>query len=162
MTLIQANARSRVDQGVDVVLKSLKLKKLDQADDEVLLTTGRWRKHYKANKDRINLNYGLLFKKCYGKLVASYTTKVSFQNNKSMMYSGACREKLESTTELPSYWILIKRSKAKRTRRNWSGNDSFHVNIALRKCELIVDSPAYPCKTSHHKKMQCELIWCRN
>ena len=63
---IKANARIRVQQDVDLVLKNLKLKILGQPYDEVLLTTDRRFKHYKANEDRIILKDGLLFRKYYG------------------------------------------------------------------------------------------------
>ena len=63
---IKANARIRVEQDVDLVLKNLKLKIIGQPYDDVLLTTDRRFKHYKANEDRIILKDGLLFRKYYG------------------------------------------------------------------------------------------------
>ena len=63
---IKPNARIRVEQDGDLVLKNLKLKILGQPHDEVLLTTFRRSKHFKANEDRIILKYGLLFRKYYG------------------------------------------------------------------------------------------------
>ena len=63
---IKANARIRVEQDADLVLKNLKLKILGQPHDDVLLTTDRRFKHYKANEDRIILKDGLLFRKDYG------------------------------------------------------------------------------------------------
>ena len=63
---IKASARIRVEQDADLVLKNLKLKILGQPLDEVLLTTDRRFKHYKANEDRIILKDGLLFRKYYG------------------------------------------------------------------------------------------------
>ena len=48
------------------MLKNLRLKLLGQPHDEVLLTTDRRFKHYKANEDRIILKDGLLFRKYYG------------------------------------------------------------------------------------------------
>ena len=63
---IKANARIRVEQDVDLVLKNLKLKKLGQPYDDVLLTTDSRFKHYKANEDRIIFKDGLLFRKYYG------------------------------------------------------------------------------------------------
>ena len=60
---IKANVRIRVEQDVDLVLKILKLKILGQLHDEVLLTTDKRFKHYKANEDRIILKDGLLFRK---------------------------------------------------------------------------------------------------
>ena len=61
---IKANARIRVEQDADVVLKNLKLKILGQP--YVLLTTDRRFTHYKANEDRIILKNGLLLQKYYG------------------------------------------------------------------------------------------------
>ena len=63
---IKANAWIRVEQDVDLALKNLKLKILGQPYDEVLLTTDKRFKHYKANEDRIILKDGLLFRKYYG------------------------------------------------------------------------------------------------
>ena len=63
---IKANARIRVEQDADLVLKNLQLKILGQPCDDVLLTTDRRFKHYKANEDRIILKDGLLFRKYYG------------------------------------------------------------------------------------------------
>ena len=63
---IKANARIRVEQDADLVLKNLKLKILGQPHDDVLLTTDSWFKHYKANDDRIILKDGLLFRRYYG------------------------------------------------------------------------------------------------
>ena len=63
---IKANARIRVEQDADLVLKNLKLKILDQPHDDVLLTADRRFKHYKANEDRIILKDGLLLRKYYG------------------------------------------------------------------------------------------------
>ena len=63
---IKANARIRVEQDTDLVLKNLKPKKLGQPYDDVLLTTDRRFQHYKANEDRIILKDGLLLRKYYG------------------------------------------------------------------------------------------------
>ena len=63
---IKANARIRAEQDVDLVLKNLKLKIFGQSMDEVLLTTNKRFKHYKANEDCIMLKDGLLFPKYYG------------------------------------------------------------------------------------------------
>ena len=60
-------SRVRVEQDVDLVLKNMKLKIQGQSFDELLLTTVRRYKHFKANEDRMNLGDGLLFRKCYGK-----------------------------------------------------------------------------------------------
>ena len=63
---IKANATIRVEQDADPVLKNLKLKILGQPHDDVLLTTDRRFKHYKANEDRIILKDGLPLRKYYG------------------------------------------------------------------------------------------------
>ena len=56
---IKANARILVEQDVDLVFKNLKLKIFGQPYDEMLLTTDKRFKHYKANEDRIILRNGL-------------------------------------------------------------------------------------------------------
>ena len=66
MNGINANARIRVEQDVDLVLKNLKLKILGQPYEEVLIITDSRYKNYKANEDRINLKDGLLFRKYFG------------------------------------------------------------------------------------------------
>ena len=66
MNGIKANARIRVDQDVDLVLKNMKLKILGQPYDEVLIKTDSRYKNWKANEDRIILKDGLLFRKCFG------------------------------------------------------------------------------------------------
>ena len=60
---IKANARIRLEQDADPVLMNLKLKILGQPHDDVLLTTDRRFKHYKAKEDRIIFKDGLLFRK---------------------------------------------------------------------------------------------------
>ena len=66
MNGIKANARIRVEQNVDLVLKKLKLKLLGQPQDEVLMMTDSRYKTYKAKEDRINLEGGLLFRNNFG------------------------------------------------------------------------------------------------
>ena len=66
MNRIKANARKRVEQDVDFVLKNMKLKILGQPHDEVLNITDSRYKNYKANEDRIILKDGLLFRKYNG------------------------------------------------------------------------------------------------
>ena len=70
MNGIKANARARVEQDVDLVLKNMKLKILGQPHDEVLMTTDSRYKHYKANEEGINLKDGLLFRKKFGETVS--------------------------------------------------------------------------------------------
>ena len=63
---IKANARIRVEQDIDLVLKNIKLKILGQPYDEVLIVTDSRYKNYKANEDRIILKDGLLYRKLFG------------------------------------------------------------------------------------------------
>ena len=63
---IKANARIRVEQDVDLVLKNMKLKILGQPYDEVFILTDSRYKNYKANEDRIILKDGLLYRKYFG------------------------------------------------------------------------------------------------
>ena len=63
MNGIKANARIRVEQDVDLVLKNMKLKILGQPYDEVLIMTDSRYKNYKANEDRLILKDGLLVRK---------------------------------------------------------------------------------------------------
>ena len=60
---VKANARIRVEQDVNLVLKNMKLKILGQPYDEVLIVTDSRYKNYKANEDRIILKDGLLHRK---------------------------------------------------------------------------------------------------
>ena len=62
----KANARIRVEQDVDLVLKNMKLKVLGQLYDEVLIMTDSRYKNYKANEARTVLKDGLLFRKYFG------------------------------------------------------------------------------------------------
>ena len=63
---IKADARTQVEQDADLILKNLKLKIFGQTYDDVLLTTDRRFKHYKANEDRFILKGELLLRKYYG------------------------------------------------------------------------------------------------
>ena len=53
MNGIKANTRIRVKQDVDLVLKNMELKNLNQPHDEVIMMTQSRYKNYKANDDRI-------------------------------------------------------------------------------------------------------------
>ena len=67
---IKANGLIRGAQDADLVLRNLNLKILGQTHDDVLLTTDRRFKHYKANEDRIILKYGLLLRNYYTESVS--------------------------------------------------------------------------------------------
>ena len=62
----QSKCTIRVEQDADLVLKNLKLQIFGQPQDDVLITTDRRFKHYKANEDCIILKDGLPFRKYYG------------------------------------------------------------------------------------------------
>ena len=98
---IKASARIRVEQDAYLVLKNLKLKRLGQSHDIVLLSTDRRFKHYKANEDRIILKDGLLSRNTTEKLVASNTTNFSYRSSLLMKYSGTSTENLVNILELP-------------------------------------------------------------
>ena len=66
MNGIKANARIRVDQDVNLVLKKLKLKVIGQPHDEILMMTDSRYENYKANEDSIIFKDGLLFRKYFG------------------------------------------------------------------------------------------------
>ena len=66
MNGIKANARIRVEQDVDLVLKNMKLKILGQPHDEVLLLRDSRCENYKQIEDRKILRGGLLIRKYFG------------------------------------------------------------------------------------------------
>ena len=89
MTGIKADARIRVEQDGDLVLKNMKLKILNQPYDEVLIMTDSRYKNYKANEDRIILKDGLLFKKYFGETgsVKNYQNLIPKQLVKELLRS---------------------------------------------------------------------------
>ena len=89
MNGIKENAQIRVEQDVDLVLKSMKLKILGEPHDEVLILTDSRYKHYKANEDCILLKDGLLFRKYFGKTgsVKYYETLIPKQLVKEVLRS---------------------------------------------------------------------------
>ena len=125
MNGIKANARIRVEQDVDFVLKIMILKTLGQPHDEVLMTTDSRYKNYKANEDRIIPRDIFLFKKIFGE-----------------------------TGSVKYYQIFIPKHLVKEGKniifqkwRNCSGNRSCHVSIGSENHELTVASSALPCKS---------------
>ena len=100
---INASARLRVEQDADLVLMNPKLKILGQPHDDVLMTTDRRFKHYKANEDRISSKMDSYSENTTEKLVASKTTKVSYRSSLLMKYSGVSMENLENILELPKH-----------------------------------------------------------
>ena len=78
---IKANARIRVKQDADLVLKNLKLKILGQPHDDVLLTADSRFKHYKANEDELSSRMDSYSGDTKEKLVALNTTKFSYRSS---------------------------------------------------------------------------------
>ena len=89
MNGIKANARIRVEQDVDFVLKNMKLRILGKPYDEVLMITDSRYKNYKANEDRIILRDGLLFRKYFGETssVKYYQILIPKQLGKKVQHS---------------------------------------------------------------------------
>ena len=81
MSGIKTNARVRIEQHVDLVLKKMKLKILGQPQDEVLMMTNSRYKSYKAKEDRIIHEDGLFSRNILEKQVASNTTRFSSPGN---------------------------------------------------------------------------------
>ena len=160
----KANARTRVEQDADLVLKNLKVKILGQAHDDVLLTTDRRFKHYKANEDRFILKDGLLFRKYYGE-----------------------------TGSVKYYQILIPKQLVNEVLRSLHGEFGKHPRISktiiayrekyyypnmaqlirvmsceqcLREARINLRLTHPPCKTrmstSLRQKTPCKLVWCRD
>ena len=94
---IKANARIRVQQVFDLVLKNMKLKRLGQPQDEVLMVTDLRYKICKANEDPKILKDGLLFRNIFGE-----TRSVKYYQ---ILIPG-CMENLEDTQELPKQYLL--------------------------------------------------------
>ena len=78
---IKTNARIRVEQDVDLVLKKMKLKILSEPYDEMLMVTDSRYKKYKAKEDRINLEDGLLFRKYFGETGSIKYYQILFPKN---------------------------------------------------------------------------------
>ena len=81
MNGIKANARMRVEQDVDLVLKNMKLKVLGQVYDEVLMITDSRYKNYTSNENRIILKMAYCSGNISEKQVASNTTKFASPYN---------------------------------------------------------------------------------
>ena len=141
---IKANVRIRIEQDVDLSLKTFEPKILGQTYDEVILTTDRRYKQYKANKDRIILKGGLTFRKEYGKtgIVKYYQVLIPKQLADEVLRS--------LHGEFRNHPGLTKTIVAHRKKYNYpnmaqiSGNGSCPVNNALENYGAIVDSPTRP------------------
>ena len=154
----------RVEQGVDLVLQNLKLKKLGQPHDDVLLTTDRRFKHYKANDDRIIPKHGLLFRKYYAETgsVKYYQTLIAQQ-----LVSEVLRRLHGEFGKHPGITKTIIAYREK----NYYPNKAQLVTQWVMSCEQCIQEsgiercvPTLPCKIrmskSLRRKTPCKLIWC--
>ena len=107
MNGIKANAKTRVEQDVDLVLKNMKLKTLGQPYDEVLIMTDSRYKNYKANEDRIFLKDGLLFRKYFGETGSVNYYQILSSSNYLKKFYAACMENLASTQEFLEQYLPI-------------------------------------------------------
>ena len=106
MNGIKANARTRVEQDVDLVLKNMKLKILGQPHDEILMMTDSRYKNYKENEDRIFHKTAYCLGNVLEKQVVSNTAKFFSLSNYLMLFSAACMENWENTQELSKRYLL--------------------------------------------------------
>ena len=170
MNGIKANARIRVEQDVDLVLKNLKLKILGQPFDEVLIMTDSRYKNYKANEDRIILKDGLLYRKYFGETgsVKYYQTLIPRHLVKEVLRSlhgefgkhpGIHKTKIahRGRYDFPKMVILIK---------EWVMSCEQCIRGSRIHPNLTRPPPPPPGKiqmnTLPHPKMQFKLIWYQN
>ena len=162
---IKANARIRVEQDVDLVLKNLKSKILGQPYDEALIVTDSRYKNYKANEDRIFLKDGLLYRKYFGETgsVKYYQILIPKQlvNDVLCNLHGEFARHPGIAKTIIAYREKNYFPKMAQLIREWV--------ISCKQCirESRIDcSLTPPCKTPMstllRPKMPCKLIWCRN
>ena len=162
---IKASARIRVEQDADLVLKNLKLKILGQPHDDVLLTTDRRFKHFKANEGII-LKDGLLFRKYYGETgsVKYYQIFMPKQLVNEVLRSlhGEFGKHPGITKTIIAYRGKYYYPKMAQLIREWV----MSCEQCLRESGSIPDSPALPYKTRMstllRQKTPCKLIWYRD
>ena len=166
MNGIKANARIRVEQGVDRVLKNIKLNILGQPHDELLMLTDSWYKNYKANEDRIIPKDGLLFRNFFGETgsIKSYQNLIPKHLVNEVLRS--VHGEFGKHAGISKTIIAFGKNIIFQKWRNWSGRGSRHVSNSSENHELTVVSPALTCKTQMstlpRPKMPCKKIWCRN
>ena len=164
---IKGNARIRVEQDVDLVLKNMKLKILGKPYDELLMITDSRYKNYKANEERIFLKEGLLFRKHFGQTgsVKYYQILIPKQLVKEVLRSLhgefgkhpgiyktiiAYREKyyLPKMAQLFREWVMSCEQCIRQSRI-----DRSLTHPPLQKTQM---------STLPRPKMPCKLILCRN
>ena len=167
MNGIKVNARIRVEQDVDLVLKNMKLKILGQPYDEVLIVTDLRYKNYKANEDRIIHKDGLLYRKYFGETgsVKYYQNRIPKQlvNEVLRNLHGEFGRHPRISKTIIAYREKDCFPKMAQLIREWV--------ISCERCirESRIDrsfTPPPPQNPNEHitapEKMPCKLIWCRN
>ena len=165
MNRIQENARIRVEQHVDTLLKSMNLKILGQPHQGLLMMTDSRYKNYHSNEDRIFLKNGLFFRKIFGE-------------TGSVKYYQSFMPKQLVNEVLRSLHVEIGKHPGSAKTKNATGKNFFfpkmaqlirdgssHVSNASENHELSAVPPALasktPMSTLMRPKMQCKLTWCR-
>ena len=163
---IKANARIRVEQDVDLVLKNMKMKILGQPYDEVLILTDSRYKNYKANEDRIILKDGLLYRKNFGETgsVKNYQILIPKHIVKEVLRSlqGEFGKHPGISRTIIAYRENYYFPKMAQLIREWV----MSCEQCIRESRIDRSLPAFPCKTQTNTllrpKMPCKLIWCQN
>ena len=164
MNGIKANARIRVEQDVDLVLKNMKLKVLGQPHDGVLMMTDSRYKNYKANEDRIILKVGLLFRKYFGetgsvKYLQIFIPKQLVSEVLRSLHGEFGKHPGISKTII-AYTEKYYFPKMAQLIREWV--------MSCEQCirESGIDLSFTPCKipmsTKLRPKTPCKLVWCRH
>ena len=166
MNGIKANARIRVEQDVDLVLKNMKLKIPGQPHDELFLMTESRYKNYKANEDRIILKDGLLFRKYFGETgrVKNYQILIPKQLIievlRSLLAEFGKHPGISKT--INAYGEKYYFPKKAQLIREWV----MSCEQCIRKSRIDRRLTPPPCKILMsillHPKMPSKLVWCRN
>ena len=138
---ITANARIRVEEDVDLVLKNLQLKILGQPHDEVLLMTDPRHNLYKANEDRIILKGDLLLRKIFGEncSVKYYQILIPKQLANEVLW--CLHEEFHKNHDIPKQKLLSRKTFNTEKRCISLGNASCHANNASENHELMKPHP---------------------
>ena len=165
MNGIEANARIRVEQDVDLVLKNMKLKILGQPYDEVLIMTDSRYKTYNAIEDRIILKDSLLFGKYFGETG-------SVKNYQILIPKQLVIEVLRSLHgEFGKHPGILKTINAYREKHYFPKMAQFIREWGMSGEQCIRESridrsftrpPAKPKRTHYCARRAMQLIWCRN
>ena len=166
MNGIKANARIRVEQNVDIVLKYMKLEILGQPYDEVLIITDSRYKNCKANEDRIILKDGFLFRKYFGETgsVKYYQILIPKQLVKEVLRSlhGEFGKHPGIHKTIIVYREKYYFPKMAQLIREWVM--SCEQCIRESRIDHSLTRPSLQTQTSTllRPKMPCKLIWCQN